>query len=301
MNILITGGTGFLGRHLAKQLLEQGHRITILSRSREKVRKTFGETVKALTDLSQISANETLDVAINLAGAPIFEKRWTPKRKKIIFDSRIGLTQQLIETIARMERKPRLLISGSAVGFYGNQGDTVLTERTPGNPDFSQQLCAEWEGAALQAEQYGVRVCLIRTGLVLDSAGGILQRMLPAFRLGFGGRLGDGKQWMSWIHIHDWLNIVDKMMTDERMHGAFNATAPNPVTNRQFTELLAETLKKPACFHMPAFSIKLLFGEMSELLLGSQRVRPERLLSNHFVFKYPELRSALTAILANDS
>ena len=196
-----------------------------------------------------------------------------------------------------MQQKPQLLISGSAIGYYGNQGDTVLTEQSDSLPDFSQQLCADWEQTALEAESYGVRVCLIRTGLVLGKGGGLLQRMLLPFKLGLGGRIGNGQQWMSWVHLHDWVAIAETMINNQSMHGAYNATSVNPVTNKQFSQILAKSLKRPACLPLPAFVLQILLGEMSELLLGSQRVLPNRLEAQGFQFQFTDLRYALNNIL----
>lgn len=297
MNILITGGTGFIGSALTGKFLEQGHHVTILSRSREKVTTLFAGKVTPLTDLGRLSAQDSFDVVINLAGAPIFAQRWSERRKKILCDSRIALTEKLVNAIAVMEQKPQVLISGSAIGYYGDQGDKVLTEQSKGMDDFPHRLCADWERAALQAEQLNVRVCLIRTGLVLGRGGGLLKQMLLPFKLGLGGRIGNGKQWMSWIHLQDWLSIAETMIGVPTMQGAYNATAPNPATNRQFTEALAKALKRPACLPIPAFALETLLGEMSELVLGSQRVLPDRLLKQGFQFAYTDLTDALTDIL----
>ncbi len=299
MNILITGGTGFIGSALAKNLIDQGHAVTVLSRSPEKVAKICGSGVNALGNLSQLKAEDSCQVIINLAGAPIVDARWSEDRKQLIRASRIDLTEHLITCIDRMSVKPELLISGSAIGYYGNQGDTVLTEQSTPYEDFSEQLCADWEAAAKQAEQFGVRVCLIRTGLVIGNGGGFLQRMLPPFRLGLGGRLGDGRQWMSWIHRQDWINIALTMIADSTMHGAYNATAPNPVTNAEFTRTLAQCLKRPALLPVPAWLLKILLGEMSQLVLGSQRVIPERLLAHGFKFQYDDLDTALHEALSH--
>ncbi len=297
MKILITGGTGFIGSALIRNLSKQGCEVTVLSRNPKSVEKVCGPGVKALNNLHELRQEDSYKVVINLAGAPIFHTRWTDARKRVIRDSRISLTRQLVDAMARMSVKPDLLISGSAVGYYGSQGDTILNEQSPSHLDFSQQLCADWENEAKNAERFGVRVCLIRTGLVLAEGGGLLQRMLLPFRLGLGGRLGDGKQWMSWIHRQDWIAIAQMMITNTSMHGAYNATAPNPVTNREFTQILAHCLKRPAVLPVPACLLKMLLGEMSELILGSQRVIPERLLSQGFKFQYPELSSAFNQIL----
>ena len=298
MKILITGGTGFIGTALTRSLLEQSYEVSVLSRNPDSVTKHCGSGVNALGNLQQIKADDSYDIVINLAGAPIFGALWTDARKKVIRDSRIGLTEELVACMARMTVKPKLLISGSAIGYYGDQGDTVLTEKSATVNDFSQNLCADWEAAAKKAEQFGVRVCLIRTGLVIGHGGGLLQRMLLPFRLGLGGRLGNGKQWMSWIQRQDWIRIAHAMINDSSMQGAYNATAPNPLTNSEFTDTLARSLKRPALFPVPGWLLKILLGEMSQLILGSQRVIPERLLAQGFAFQYNDLENALDQALS---
>lgn len=297
MNILMTGGTGFLGKALIKSLLSQQAAITVLTRNPEKLQRHYGRQVTAITQLSQITPEQHFDAIINLAGAPIFAAPWTDVRKQILRNSRLHITQQLIDLIARLQYRPAVLISGSAIGYYGEQGDYVLHEDTLPVPDFSQALCADWENTALQAEDHGVRVCLIRTGLVLGAGGGMLQRLLLPFKLGLGGQLGHGQQWMSWIHLTDWVRIVHAMLHDKSMHGPYNATAPTPVRNAEFTQTLARALHRPARFQLSAWVLQTLLGEMASLLLGSQRVQPERLLAQQFQFQYPELNSALAQIL----
>ncbi|MDD1635956.1 MAG: TIGR01777 family oxidoreductase [Methylococcaceae bacterium] len=297
MKILITGGTGFIGSALTRSLTDQGYEVTVLSRNPDSVEKICGPGIKALNNLNQLKPEDTFQAIINLAGAPIFDARWSDARKQIIRDSRIGLTRQLVASMARMAVKPELLISGSAIGYYGDQGDTVLTEQSATHKDFSEQLCTDWENEAKKAEQLGVRVCLIRTGLVLAEGGGLLKRMLLPFRLGLGGRLGDGQQWMSWIHRQDWIAIARLMINDSSMQGAYNATAPNPVTNSEFARTLAHCLNRPALLPVPAWLLKILLGEMSGLVLGSQRVMPERLLALGFKFQYTDLSSALIQVL----
>jgi len=299
MNILITGGTGFIGSALIKRLIEEGHNVTVLSRFPDKVEILCGQDVKALGSLSQLKAEDHYEVIVNLAGAPIVDARWSEARKQIIRESRIGLTKELITCIANMTIKPELLISGSAIGYYGDQGDTALTEQSTPYDDFSQRLCADWETTAKQAEQLGVRVCLIRTGLVIAHDGGFLQRLLLPFRIGLGGVIGDGRQWMSWIHRQDWINIAMTMMADTSMQGPYNATAPNPITNSEFTQILAQTLNRPALLPAPAWILKILLGERSQLVLSSQRVMPERLLTQNFKFQYDDLASALNEALSH--
>jgi uncharacterized protein (TIGR01777 family) len=297
MNILITGGTGFIGSALSKSLIKQGSSVTVLSRDPNKVTNICGPGVAALADIKQLKPDDSFQVIINLAGAPIFDARWSEARKQLLRNSRIDLTNQLVESMTCMNVKPEVFISGSAIGYYGDQDDTILSEQSATRRDFSQQLCVDWEAAALKAEQLGIRVCIIRTGLVIAEGGGLLQRMLLPFRIGLGGRLGDGKQWMSWIHRQDWIAIVQSMITDTSMRGAYNATAPTPVTNLEFTETLAACLKRPALLPVPAWLFKTLLGEMSELILGSQRVIPDRLQSQGFKFQYPNLVDAINQAL----
>lgn len=298
LKILVTGGTGFIGSALTRCLVNNGYHVTVLSRATSSsVKSVCGPEVDVLGSFDQIEADDFYNIVINLAGAPIFGSRWTDNRKNILRDSRIKLTEQLINSIARMSIKPELLINGSAIGYYGDQGDTQLTEQSEVKADFSQKLCSDWEQEALKAELMGIRVCLMRTGLVLGEGGGLLQRMLLPFRLGLGGRLGAGNQWMSWIHRDDWIAIALKMIKDSSMQGAYNATAPNPVTNSQFTLTLAVSLHRPALLPVPAWLLKSLLGEMSELVLGSQRVLPARLNLEGYQFKFTHLESALKQIL----
>lgn len=297
-SILITGGTGFLGSALARQLLEDSFEVVILSRDEEKVARAFGNRVQAVTRISDLPDAGRFKAVVNLAGAGIFDSRWSEARKRMLRDSRIELTAQLVEWIKDSSGLPQAFVSGSAIGFYGDQKDNVLTEESVPKLDFAQQLCADWESTALRAEALGVRVCLIRTGLVLGQGGGILQRMLLPFRLGLGGRMGNGLQWMSWIHIADWLAIVRAMIDNPDMRGAYNATAPTPVSNQVFSEALARVLNRPMLLPMPEAVLKLLLGEMASLVLGSQRVMPQRLLVQNFQFEYAELDTALHNILS---
>jgi len=297
MKILVTGGTGFLGTSLVKRLQQQGNEVTVVSRSPAKVKEKFGLSANPLQSVSDIKHDDSYEIVINLAGEPIAEGRWNENRKRTIRQSRIDLTKELVSRIEKMTMKPKLLISGSAVGFYGDQGDKILTEKSDPRDEFAHRLCAEWEFAAKGVESFGVRVCLIRTCLVIGGNGGFLQRMILPFRLGLGGRLGNGAQWMSWIHLNDWLRIAEAMIADESMRDVYNATAPNPVTNQEFTQILASCLKKPALLPVPEWFLKIMFGEMSQLLLGSQRVVPERLLNAGFSFDFCHLKEALADVL----
>lgn len=297
MHILITGGTGLIGRHLCKALLAEGYELTVFSRKPESVADKCGAGVRAMGSLDEWTPSQEFNAVINLAGEPIVDQRWTDKRKKVLWDSRIALTEELVRRIAAAERKPAVLLSGSAIGYYGGRGDEELDENSTAGSDFPARLCIAWEAAALEAEKLGVRVCLQRTGLVLSPDGGLLARMVPPFRLGMGTRVGDGKQWMSWIHIDDLVSIMLRLLRDELMNGPYNATSPQPVTNAEFTRTLASALHRPAAFTAPAALLKLSMGESAGLLLEGQRVLPKKLESARYRFLFPELSVALKDLL----
>lgn len=256
-----------------------------------------GAGVHALASLAEWHPAQSFDAVINLAGEPIADARWTAKRKQALWDSRVTLTEALVRRIVAAERKPSVLLSGSAVGYYGNRGDTMLDEAADAGEDFAAQLCKAWEDAARVAENSGVRVCLLRTGLVLSNNGGLLGRMLPPFRLGLGTRVGDGRQWMSWIHIKDYVAIVLRLLRDEQTRGPCNLTAPQPVTNAEFTKTLAAVLRRPAPFVVPAALLKLGMGESASLLLGGQRVLPRKLEDAQYGFRFGDLHGALKHLL----
>lgn len=297
MNILLTGGTGFIGRALCPALLAAGHEVTVLSRKPASVAARCGVGVQALAALADWRPERQFDAVINLAGEPIVDAAWSAARKQQLRASRIGLTQQLVARIVAAERRPAVLLSGSAIGIYGDAGAAPCAESARAAPDFAAQLCVDWEQAALAAEAHGVRVCLLRTGLVLDPAGGLLQKMLPAFRFGLGAQLGNGAQWMSWITRADYVAAVLALLADDQARGPFNLTAPQPVTNADFTRLLARTLHRPALFSAPAPLLKLALGERAPMLLGGQRVLPARLEAAGFRFRQPQLERALRELL----
>lgn len=297
--VLITGGTGFLGSALGHKLLAEQYTVAVLSRDANKVAREFGKSVQAYTSIDALPDAGTFDAVVNLAGAPIFDRRWSDQRKAVLRASRIELTRRLVDWMATSSGKPGVFVSGSAIGVYGNQGEKVLDETSSSVPDFSQQLCADWEEAAMSAEQFGIRVCRVRTGLVLGHRGGLLQRMLLPYRFGLGGRLGSGAQWMSWIHLSDWIRAVEAMVRSDSMRGAYNLTAPNPVRNQAFSETLARLLNRPQLMPMPSALLNALLGEMAVLVLGSQRVMPQRLLDEGFTFEFTELEAALRQLLEN--
>lgn len=293
MRILVSGGTGFIGQALCPQLTQDGHDVIVWSRQPHP--EVF-EGVTAIQRLDELSGPNP-DVVINLAGAPIADGRWTEKRKRLLVDSRVDTTGKLVEWMHAMESPPKALISASAVGYYGEQGDRVITEETPPTSGFTHDLCVQWENEALKAESLGVRVCLVRTGVVLDRDGGALAKMLLPFKMGAGGRLGSGEHYFPWIHRADIVAIYQWLVENEQASGPYNASAPNPVTNAEFTRALGRALKRPTLFPMPKPVLRLLFGEMSELLLVSNRMMPTRLLDEGFEFHYPELKQTLHAIL----
>lgn len=297
MNYLITGGTGLIGSKICQKLQAAGHTVIVLSRSRDKVHRRCGLSAIAVTSLEEVGHNEQVDVVINLAGAPIADARWTQKRKQELKDSRIKLTEELVEWIVNRQQKPASLISGSAIGWYGDQGETALTEQSGFRDEFAHELCDEWEQAALKAEQFGVRICLVRTGLVVAPRDGFLQRMLLPFKLGMGGPIGDGQQYMSWVHLEDISNLFIFLSKQPELEGIFNGTAPQPVTNAEFSRTLAQNLHRPSFMVVPACVLKLAFGEMSQLLLGGQRVLPEKARAAGFEFQYTDLNSALGDVL----
>lgn len=326
MRILITGGTGLIGRRLCKALLAEGHELTVFSRKPASVPAKCGAGVQALGSLAEWHTDMTFDAVINLAGEPIADKRWTAQRKQVLWDSRVTLTEELVRRIAAAEHKPSVLLSGSAVGYYGNRGGLILDEAAGAGQGFAAELCKAWEDAAQVAESVGVRprhgvaepagagvaashlppqtagftgnvskvrVCLLRTALVLSNDGSLLGRMLPPFKLGLGTRLGDGKQWMSWVHIEDYVAMVLRLLRDDQMHGPYNMAAPNPVTNAEFTATLAAVLRRVAPFVAPAALLKLSMGESASLLLEGQRMLPRKMEAAHFRFAFPMLEGAL--------
>jgi uncharacterized protein (TIGR01777 family) len=278
-------------------LLAEGHQLTVLSRHPESVAAQCGVGVTAMTSLNEWLPERAFDAVINLAGEPIVDAYWSVRRKQALRKSRIAMTEELMQRIAAAKQKPSVLLSGSAVGFYGNGGDKELYESASAGNDFAASLCRDWERAALAAKASGVRVCLLRTGLVLSRDGGLLGKMLLPFKLGLGARLGNGKQWMSWVHIDDYVAMALRLLQDGQLSGPFNMTAPNPVSNAEFTRALAHALHRPALFIAPGFMLRLVMGERAALLLEGQRVLPANLADAGYQFKYPKLSGALDALL----
>lgn len=295
MKILIAGGTGFIGKALCKSLIQDDHDITVVTRNPQNIKLPL----KGIGSVDSLQLNAQFDVVINLTGEPIADKRWSEGQKRIITNSRIASTQQLINFMINAESKPKVFISGSAIGIYGiTTSDEPVDEMKTGDGSFSSQLCTDWEAKALEANELGIRTCLLRTGIVLGENGGALRKMLLPFKLGAGGKIGSGKQWMPWIHVADVVSAIRHCMIDEQIIGPVNIVAPKPVTNAEFTRQLGKALNRPTLLPMPAFVVSLLFGQMGEeLLLSGKKVIPQKLTTRQFKFQFNELELALTDIL----
>jgi len=279
VRVALTGARGFVGRALTELLQNQGHETKALPRR------------PGPADL------EGVEAVVHLAGEPVAQ-RWTAEAKRKIRDSRVLGTRHLVESIKSLEIKPKVVLCASATGYYGHRGDEVLTEESGAGEGFLAETCRAWEDEAKALKTLGVRVVLVRIGIVLGRGGGALAKMLPPFRMGVGGRLSHGKQWMSWIHREDLTRLMVWALENEEVRGAVNGTAPGAVTNAQFTSVLGGVLRRPAVFPVPEFVLKLVFGEMARVLLESQRVKPEVAEEKGFVFKYPDLEPALRELLA---
>jgi len=291
---LVTGGTGFVGTALCERLLAAGHPVTVLSRSPDEVAARFGGRAEATADLAALPAEPGHDVLVNLAGESI-NQRWSDAVKERLRRSRLETTGAVVDYARRAGAQA--VISASAVGYYGDRGDEELDESSPPADDFLARLCVDWEAVTEPLEEAGIRRCLVRIGVVLDRGGGALDQMLTPFKLGVGGRLGSGRQWMSWIHRQDLVGLIEHLAGADAASGPYDATAPNPVTNREFTKTLGSVLGRPTVLPVPGFAVKLMMGEMGAVVLGGQKVLPRRTLEAGYTFAYPELRGALEAIL----
>lgn len=294
MNVLITGGSGFIGRALCAALAERGHRVHVLTRDPHAAAQRLGRDVVLARRLDDVGP---VDAVVNLQGENLGAGRWTATRRAAFVRSRVDSTRELVAWIARQEARPRVLVNGSAIGWYGDRGDEVLGEDAAPGDDFSARLCRDWEAAAQAAEALGLRVARLRIGVVLDRSGGALAQMLPAFRLGAGGPVGSGRQWWSWITRHDLVRMIVWLLEHPEARGAFNATAPEPLRQADFARALGAALHRPARLPMPAWTLRLMFGEMASLLLGSQRVLPRAAQDAGFTFEHPRLAPALETLL----
>jgi uncharacterized protein (TIGR01777 family) len=300
MHIFITGATGFIGRALVLRLQRDAHAVIAWVRNEERARSVLGADVRLLPiDAGESSLGDALAVSdgvVNLAGEPLVG-RWSRQRRQAIIESRVQLTERLVHAMRHAKHQPAVFVSGSAVGYYGDRGDEILTEESVPGDNFLARLCRDWEATALQSESEGVRVVLLRTGIVLGREGGALARMLLPFKLGLGGPIGSGRQYMPWIHLHDHVNMIAAALSDERFSGPLNASAPAPVTNRDFGKALGRALHRPAIMPLPGLALKLALGEASSVLLTGQRAVPEKALRLGFSFQYPEIDSALAEII----
>jgi uncharacterized protein (TIGR01777 family) len=311
MKILISGASGLTGTALTRAFREEGHTVSHFVRPRGATSlgsATSPRRAIAPGDVAwdptranvDVAAMEGADAVIHLSGASIGEGRWTSARKDVLRSSRVDSTRLLVDALGKLRRKPRVFMCASAIGFYGNRGDEILTEASERGTGFLALLARDWEAEAMRAEASGIRTVLMRFGVILSAEGGALPRMIVPFKLGVGGRLGSGRQWMSWIALEDAVGIIRAMILDEGFRGAVNVVAPEPARNAEFTRVLARVLHRAAIFPAPAFALRMALGEMADsLLLVSQRVLPERLAAAGYAFRYAELESALRAILEN--
>ena len=301
MKVIVTGSTGLVGRALVKSLLAEGHEVTRLVRGAAQGFRAPGTAaVHWNPERGEIDAQalEGHDAAVHLAGENVGEGRWDEEKKRRILESRVKGTRLLAETLAGLEEKPKVLVSASAIGFYGDRGEEVLHEESASGEDFLSEVCREWEKATLAASQAGIRVVHLRIGFVLSADGGGLPKMLTPFKLGVGGRVGSGRQYMSWITLDDLVGVIRRALVDESLRGPVNAVAPHPVTNEEFTKALGRVLGRPTFLPVPAFAARLAFGEMADaLLLASTRVEPARLKDAGHEFSQPEIEGALRHVL----
>lgn len=298
MKILMTGSTGLVGTALISLLEKEGHRVSPLVRGKPRAGTSEIEWHPDQNSVVNKDALEGHDAAIHLAGESVAEGRWTPEKKRRVRDSRVKGTSLLAATLGQLESPPKVLASASAIGFYGNRGDELLDEASAPGSGFLADVCREWEAATAPAEEAGIRVAHLRFGIVLSEHGGALAKLLTPFKLGAGGKLGSGKQWMSWVAIDDAVAAIYKVVGADDMNGAMNIVAPNAVTNAEFTETLGRVLERPTIFSVPAFAARLAFGEMAdEALLASQRVLPAKLKQHGFEFQYPQLAAGLRHLL----
>ncbi|MDF0554380.1 TIGR01777 family oxidoreductase [Kamptonema sp. UHCC 0994] len=307
MKVAIAGATGFVGSRLVERLHQSGHQVLVLSRDLARARRVFPALaypnleIIAYTPTASGSWQQALggcDGVVNLAGAPIAEERWTAARKQEIIDSRKLTTEKLVEAIANANPKPSVLVSGSAIGYYGTSETAAFEESSPPGDDFLAEVCQAWEAAARPVKSAGTRLVILRLGIVLGM-GGAIAKMLAPFKLFAGGPIGTGKQWFSWIHREDVVNLILFSLTHPQVEGVFNATAPNPVRMAQFCQTLGEVLHRPSWLPVPGFALEVLLGDGAKVVLEGQQVLPKRTLSSGFEYQYPALREALEEILAS--
>jgi uncharacterized protein (TIGR01777 family) len=294
MRILITGASGLIGKAMQRSFTENGDEMLLAGRGEPKSANEIQWSVEDGFREEDLSRLEGLDAVVHLAGEGIAGLRWTDEKKKAIRDSRVHGTHNLVNTLAELKQKPKVLVAGSAMGFYGDRGDEILTETSRPGDTFLSDVCKEWEMESRRAEDSGIRTVLLRTSIVLSKDGGALATMLTPFKFGVGGVVGSGKQWMSWVSLDDVIDIINYAIENESLRGAVNVASPNPVTNEEFTKTLGEVLYRPTFLPLPEFAVNLMFGEMGDaLLIDSTRVEPKRLQEAGYKFKFKDLKSAL--------
>ena len=299
--ILVTGGTGFIGRKVCDTLQNKEYDVNVVSRNPEKAKSKLGQLGEIYgwnpeTEQLPTEAISDANAVIHLAGETI-SGRWNNEKKRRIRDSRVLSTRNLVESCANVESKPNVLICASAIGLYGDSGDNSFTEETPPGTDYLAKVCKEWETEAYKATELGIRVVTVRIGLVLGLGGGMLQQVLTPFRIGIGGKLGSGQQWMSWIHVDDVVGIILYALENDSINGALNATAPEPVRNIEFTKALGSVLRKPTILPVPNFGLKLMMGEFADFVLLSQKVLPKKTEATGYEFQFKTIDSALSDLL----
>ena len=298
MSILITGGTGFIGQELRETLLKKGKNLVIITRDPKKYEDESASNQRFISWDSDLAEEmENCEAVINLAGENIFGQRWNEDVKKRIYNSRIDSTRTLVEAMEKAENKPSVFISASASGIYGDQGDNVLTEEHEAANDFLANVCVDWEAESQKATQFGVRVVNPRIGIVFEEGGGALEKMIPPFKFFVGGPIGDGKQYMSWIHRTDLINALIFPIEKEEMTGAYNVCSPNPASMNEVSKTLGDVMNRPSFFRVPKFALELAFGEAAQPITGSIRMQPKQLQIHGFEFRFEELEEALADII----
>ena len=304
MNIVVSGGTGFIGRVLSHSLVHDGHRVTVLSRNPREAVPVLGPDIRIETWDAQMPGTwervlDEADAVVNLAGNSIADARWTPERKRALVESRVETTRLLVQALTRVATRPRTLINASAIGFYGPRDAMPIDESTPAGSGFLADLCVAWEREAVMAEPLGMRVVRLRIGMVLEKDGGALPRMLPPFRAFLGGPISPGHQWISWIHRQDLIDLIQWILTHPSISGPVNAVAPSAVTMREFCHVLGQVLHRPSWLPVPELALRVALGELGTLLTTGQRVEPRVALRSGYTFHFPTLKPALQAILRN--